>query len=250
MFWRLYVQIEKRNAEEEKAGGVQVVDLLAFSTANTKKGKKSVLHTQQKKKEEKKRRACPFRSFTICVRVYMRCVCVSYCVQTLAETHPIYTISVRSTYATLTSACWLLLLPSRIFISMAYHIHFFYMLKHLRSFLFYFMHTQLAHTHWFSLICVFYYICCVCVVRLCLLSIRFPSVMCIVYSLCDVCIGYIRFNICEKEGKKSHVIFIYADGWLLLYYPFITPSSFHFSFDFCSFFPSVCVCTFILFHGP
>lgn len=91
MFWRLCVQIEKKKRRGEEGGRSASRWFVSFfNRKHEEREKIRIAHTAEKK-EEKKRRACPFRSFTICVRVYMRCVCMSYCVQTLAETHPIYT---------------------------------------------------------------------------------------------------------------------------------------------------------------
>lgn len=237
--WKKYISTRRTREESESRWFVSF-----FNHKHEVREKIRIAHTAEKNTREETK-SVPFSLvYNLRTCVYALCVChiVYKLWQKRTQSILMYAYTYR-TYATLTSACWLLL-PGRIFISMASHIHFFYMLKHLRSFLFYFMHS--SHTHIdFRLFAYFIiYAVCACVVRLCLLSIRFPSVMCvcIVYSVC-VCAEGI-FVSTYAWGKKSHVIFIYADGWLLLYYPFITPSSFHFSFDFCSFFSALCVCSF------
>lgn len=244
MFWRLYVQIEKRNAEEEKAGGVQVVDLLAFSTANTKKGKKSVLHTQQKKKEEKKRRACPFRSFTICVRVYMRCVCVSYCVQTLAETHPIYThiylyvVRMPRWQALVDCCCY------QAGFSFQWHtIFIFFICSNTWDLFSFISYTHSSHTHTliFAYLRILLYMLCVCCSSLFALdSISIRNV----YRILSMwCVHWVySFQYMRKRRKKITCNFHLC--WRLIAALLPIHNTFFFSFFvwFLFLFPSVCVC--------
>lgn len=154
----------------------------------------------------------------------------------MTETHPLQ----YYTYKTLTSACWLLL-PSRIFISMAYHIYLFFICSSTWDLFSFISYTP---THWFSLICVFYYICrvCVYVVRLCLLSIRFPFVMCTVYTI--YMYGILVFNIRRKITCNFHLC------WRLIAALLPIHNTFFFSFFVWFLFFSFFLSLFILFLGP
>lgn len=148
---------EEKSRAEWSERRAKVVDLLAFSTTNTKKGKKiRIAHTA-----EKKRRACPFRSFTICVRVY-NIVCVSVCVYILCINFGRNAPNIYVYSTALTSACWLLP-PSRIFISMAYHIYFFICSTlEILSLLFHIHSPTHTHTLIFAYLRILLYMCCVC----------------------------------------------------------------------------------------